>query len=73
MIRVLLTDAQGAPEIEDIKGIKNEAARLDLWDALKAGVVFAWVDSVGAVPYIDRGSVSLPQWVKWQDIKLIIH
>jgi hypothetical protein len=72
MIKVFLTDALGAPEIEDIKGIANEAARLCLWDALKAGVVFCWVDSVGLKPYIDRTQVALPQWVKWQDIRLVI-
>lgn len=68
MVTVRLSDARDVPEIEDIRGI-NEAARFELWDALKAGVVYHWLDYR---PTIDKSIVRLPQWIKWQDIKLVV-
>lgn len=70
MVTVRLSDARDVPEIEDIKGIKSEAARLDLWDALSHGLSYHWIDYR---PTINWEAVRLPQWIKRQDIKLVVR
>jgi hypothetical protein len=69
MITVFITDAQGAPEITDIKGIRSDAARFDLWDAVKPGLAFHWRDFR---PTVNWAEVRLPQWIRRQDIRLRI-
>ncbi len=69
MIIVFITDAQGAPEITDIKGIRSDAARFDLWDAIKPGLTYNPRDFR---PTLNWEEVRLPQYIKRQDIRLRI-
>jgi hypothetical protein len=64
MITVFITAAQGAPEITDIKGIRSDAVRFDVWDAIKPSLSFHWTNRR---PTVNWSEVRLLQWIKRQE------